>query len=646
MARIVSPPRDQLGILRTPLTEGEQKVFQLFDRLLPEEWEIYIQPHLNGLRPDFVLINPNIGIAVFEVKDWNLDALQYRFVPGVSGPVLLAQDAQGKEFRIKDEPLRKLRLYEQEILGLYCPRLGIRVAEYFPTKAVVTAGAILMRTTTARARALFRSAREYHDLPPNQYPIAGGDAVARGALAVVFPESRRLASKVMTKEFSEDLRTWLYEPDHAAEQRERLPLDARQRSLVEAEFGAIRHRRIRGPVGSGKSHVLAARAARLASQGLDTLVVTFNITLLNYLRDLAVRYPEPGKGFTNRITWLNFHEWCKRVCFDAGMEDEYRALWRSQSGTDGGPSAPDEWDENLLGLSDADKGQILESRLPKLVGSVLDQASGAGRRYDAVLVDEGQDFNLAWWSVLRKVCRQGGGEMLLVADETQDIYEKASAWTEAAMVGAGFIGPWLRLDTGYRLPTSLVPYLRHYVQRYFRGPVNLPEAVQAELGVELRWLQVTPDAALDACVQAVLDTTTMAGDGHVPFSDVTLLVGSRELGVQCVERLESKNIKVAHVFGEASRERKQAFFMGDARVKVCTIHSFKGWETRALVVHVARGSSVRDHRLNYVALSRLKRSSQGSFCTVVCTAPVLEEYGRTWPSFERWRAPDPSGLQG
>lgn len=77
--RFISPPLNQLASLRTPLTTGERQVLYFFDEHLAPEWEIYIQPHLNGLRPDFVLLNPEVGIAVFEVKDWNLDALNYRF---------------------------------------------------------------------------------------------------------------------------------------------------------------------------------------------------------------------------------------------------------------------------------------------------------------------------------------------------------------------------------------------------------------------------------------------------------------------------------------------------------------------------------------------------------------------------------------
>ena len=78
MVRVISPPPSQLDSLPTPLTEGERQVLRLFDNALPESWEIYVQPFLNGLRPDFVLLNPAVGIAVFEVKDWSIGAYETR----------------------------------------------------------------------------------------------------------------------------------------------------------------------------------------------------------------------------------------------------------------------------------------------------------------------------------------------------------------------------------------------------------------------------------------------------------------------------------------------------------------------------------------------------------------------------------------
>ena len=89
--RVVSPPIEAFAELRQPLTTGERAVFEMFDRMLPPSWEIYVQPHLNGLRPDFVLLNPRVGIAVFEVKDWNLDAMSYFVCDDHNGlPTLMA----------------------------------------------------------------------------------------------------------------------------------------------------------------------------------------------------------------------------------------------------------------------------------------------------------------------------------------------------------------------------------------------------------------------------------------------------------------------------------------------------------------------------------------------------------------------------
>lgn len=59
--RVVVPPLSDLGKLRQPLTAGEHGVLQWFLEILPPSWEIYIQPHLNGLRPDFVLLHRTVA---------------------------------------------------------------------------------------------------------------------------------------------------------------------------------------------------------------------------------------------------------------------------------------------------------------------------------------------------------------------------------------------------------------------------------------------------------------------------------------------------------------------------------------------------------------------------------------------------------
>jgi hypothetical protein len=136
--RFVSPPREELAKLRQPMTPGEKTVFDFFNQNLSPQWEIYVQPHLNGLRPDFVLLNPAVGIAVFEVKDWDLSAMHYGVDQREGKLPLLWAEQEGKRFSIqKENPIEKVNLYRNEIFNMYCPRLKQGVGF-----AAITAGVI------------------------------------------------------------------------------------------------------------------------------------------------------------------------------------------------------------------------------------------------------------------------------------------------------------------------------------------------------------------------------------------------------------------------------------------------------------------------------------------------------------------------
>jgi hypothetical protein len=131
--------------------------------------------------------------------------------------------------------------------------------------------------------------------------------------------------------------------------------------------------------------------------------------------------------------------------------------------------------------------------------------------------------------------------MVLVADETQDLYERARAWTDQAMLGAGFRGDWVRLQASFRLPIDLVSLLRDFAGTFLtEGSLNLPQAVQLQLNLEptrLRW--VKPGTVSDACIQAVKDSPITADPSALPYSDVTLLEDTHELGRKCVEGLQA-----------------------------------------------------------------------------------------------------------
>lgn len=646
--RVVSPPLDQLDRLRTPLTEGERIFLDFLLAKLPAGWEIYVQPHMNGLRPDFVLLHPDKGMAVYEVKDWHFDSMAYSVERHDDRLRLMATSARGKVDKSRDNPVTKVDFYKREIHQLYCPRSPGRRGF-----GLITAGIVFPFEPADRVKSLFAPFRDQLHMSsyPGYYPVIGNDTLESGDILAVLPRAAAGTSNAMTAETASDLRSWLVEPEYSAEQRKPLETSADQRKLITTRTDSG-YRKIKGSAGAGKSLVVAARASQLASEGKEVLVVSYNITLVNYLKDLAVRWPAGAAQVKDWVTWLNFHAWCKRVCNEAGELDRYYGLWRGLSD-----------DAAFSGTAVDDRTEsILSVKLPSLVNSVLASDGGAAvTKYDAILVDEGQDLRLEWWNCLRGVLKDGG-EMVLVADTTQDIYGVAKFWTDEKMNGSGLVGAWNALSGSYRLPDSLIVRVRDYAEAYLPSELrDLPESPpdQADFFTSLRWVQVRKDDAEAVAANEVIRLAPSADPRQLAMADVTLLSATKETGAAVVADLEKLNVKFLHTFSDdpdegdvdrphkaeddGERRRKLAFFKGDARLKATTLHSFKGWESRSIVMYTGSAWTERSKALIYAGLTRLKKCTEGSYLTVVCAVDDLATYGRDWPEWVDYRSgPVPS----
>jgi len=85
----------------------------------------------------------------------------------------------------------------------------------------------------------------------------------------------------MQKEWADEILFWLKPPFHSLEQIQNFELTPEQKEHAEPQPG---HFRLRGAAGSGKTLIVAFRAAKLASQGFNVLVITYNITLWHYIK--------------------------------------------------------------------------------------------------------------------------------------------------------------------------------------------------------------------------------------------------------------------------------------------------------------------------------------------------------------------------
>jgi hypothetical protein len=621
--KLIDPPISALEASPQPLTAGEWAVLNYFATHLGQSWEIYVQPHLNGLRPDFVLLNPRVGIVVVEVKDWNLSAMDYQYSTDQHGIPKLWGTLNGERiFLGRSDPVSKIDVYKNSIFEIFCPRL--KDDGGYATIIGVIAFPFARRD---EIEAILQPARAHrgHLTHPRQNTLLTLNEIALGEKGVsrAIPVAHLRENLRFSAIDADDLRHWLVEPEFSREQRIPLgqELDHKQQSLVTSR-PETRFRKIRGAAGSGKSLVLAGRAALLASQGKRVLLITYNITLINYLRDYLVRF-DRAKDVRSNIEAWNFHIWCKRIADLSGHLDDYFQLWNDNSPT-----------------------EVMEAVLAQETEKWCAELEPADR-YDAILVDEGQDFQLKWWLALRSALKPAG-EMLLAVDRTQNIYG-VDNWIDDDLRGSGLSSRWVELSISYRMPEALIDLASRFIRDYLPGnDVVFPMQRNRELELtpeRLQWIQCTKLDATQACYTAlanmlhssdpplsVADLTFITDDTQVGFSLMSML--REKLNIHCIHTLEEqRDNPESTLSGSSSRRKKLAFFKGDGRVKVTTIHSFKGWESRALVIFVSRAKTRDDLALVYAGITRLKRADLGSHLTVVSCASQLAPFGVLWPQF-------------
>jgi len=569
------PAWDEIDSLPTELGPGEKATLNALAHL-GQDWTIFVQPRVAMAQPDFVALHPRKGLWILEVKDWH---------PGYYRPVGRCGG-------------RNVEVFNGELwVGLQSPRIKVAAyQEIFQERFFSESQGHSGIRNSVRALLVVPqfSAREASELFGN-YPVVGIDGM--DSLA------ERLESETeipLDPDRFRELVYWLDEPEFVGDQRLPLTLSRQAREVADNPRNVL-SRRVRGPAGSGKSLALASRAVVLASHGKSVLIVTYNITLGHYLRDLCSRAGRDRgvRNWKQSISFVHFHELL-------------RDLWiqRARPALDS-----EEWDAGVINYLSSEYNRPAHD-LPT---------------FDAVLIDEGQDFEHEWWRFLRENMLKPDGELLLVADRTQNLYDRSN-WSNVGISGGGFSGPWLELKGTYRMPVDLIPIAAEFGFRYLpdedRDLPTLerdhPAGSEAHKPTVRRWVNVNEHDAVRVAADEV--EALFRSREELSPSDIVLLA-DHDVGEQVMGELEEHGNDVISVFtsapGDFRQGRKRAFWGGRAGIKGCTIHSFKGWESRA-VVCVPPSHSPRSL---YIAMTRIKAApSRQALLTVVNPNPGLNPF--------------------
>jgi hypothetical protein len=589
------PTRDECEGRAGWLNDGELRVIDALTTL-SEGWTVYVQPRLGLDMPDFVAVHDEFGVCAIEVKDW-----AYGKYERDGRTIVFGRDRQ----RVGTHPRLQAHRYRSAIFEHY---FALPDDKGGPVAPSVRALVIVLNHPTKDARELLA----YGKLGQVAQVPVGGEEI----LDSIEQELIGSCPAKPTTASIEKLRHHLDDAVHVARMVGPEKLSAGALNIAKNQNDA-KMRRVRGSAGCGKSYGLAARAAALAAQGKSVLVVSFNVTLSHYLRGLVTMHCASYGADPTLVSCTHFHGYCGRLVDDAKAEQLTLTV----------PNGTPPWNRVIAQAVDASR-------------------QGIRRRFDAVLVDEGQDFELDWWKLLRSQV-SAEGEMLLVADPTQNIFG-LKAWTEEDhMRGAGFSGPWTELGGSYRLPRDMVPILSSFGQEFLSGEVvgpTIPDDGVSTARTVRRWQNVSSGSRLaHTCAEFTHGLITNT-PGLRP-SDVVLLLESHRQGLDAVRQLKKLGHDVHHIFAlddDEQRRRKKRFWPDGPGIKACTVHSFKGWEARAVVLGIGR--QLDSARLAYVAMTRLHADPAGSpsYIAVVNANPVLNEFRETFKNGVALPPPDAS----
>lgn len=624
----IYPNWEQLEQQHQPLTNGEIALLRYLDKYLPQDknwcanqsladyngWLVFAQPYLNGTRPDIIVFNPFVGVVIIEVKDWKLYHYSWESINKGTDikDNLMVTDSNGS-YKIKS-PLTQVIHYKEIIIGQLVPMIGELIDKNNAAFALIKVAIYFHNETTKDAQNFFSKK------VPNfkHFPIFGNDYLNDPkSIEKIIPEVIYKGSKYWDRAWNYELLFWFKPPLHSIEQGTPLKLRADQFKIAEPRAG---HYRVRGVAGSGKTLSLAYRAAKLASQNKNVLVISYNITLWHYIKDMIAR---ATFNFSwSSFTFNHFHGFCRDVLNNLGCD----------------------WPDSTFDfeLEDNDlKASALQDFFRYTIPNTINEAikSKKYKKFDAILIDEGQDFYIEWYSMLNKNFLNSNDELLVVVDKKQNIYQRELDWFDKRTRNSElekFKTDILILTISYRLPPRIVAMANEFSEMFnldqglkvAREKIN-PQVIQYD---HIVWIDIDEDKKFNWIYKA-FDTLKKNGESA---SDIVILLPNHKIGLDCVRYFENKNVKVNHIFElgieKWTHSHKKAFWMGDSRLKMSTIHSFKGWELMNVIIFLPLNSPESNLRLDAILYTALTRTRKN---LVIFNAQLrYNEFGKRFP--HRW----------
>lgn len=408
------PSLEKIAQFTVQPTEGEWTLLRFLERTLDDTFEVYFNPFLNGDRPDVVIMRRGGGVMIIEVKDWDLNS--YYLDERKHWKLRNPQDQRQAQISLCS-PIQQAYKYKENLFDLHIPGLLELKVRDIRNFNFVTCAVYFHNATEQHVKAFvvtpFRADRKYQDFLRYNIDLLGRDSLTKQSfdriLRVRYMVNDR-GSYYFTNEIYEIFKQHLAPTRHLMSDGETIRYSDDQEYLI------YRHPkkswRVKGVVGSGKTTVLAAKAVesvkRVLAEGRkpQILILTYNITLKNFIHDKISKVRADFDW--DCFTILNYHRFIKQRMNEADIPFHLPKKME------------DETDRQYLRRISPYLDQHYYSNRNLFVGY-----ENRVTKYDAILIDEIQDYTRTWMDIVHDNFLATDGEYYLFGDVKQNIYNRA-----------------------------------------------------------------------------------------------------------------------------------------------------------------------------------------------------------------------------
>ena len=362
-------------------------------------------------------------------------------------------------------------------------------------------------------------------------------------------------------------------------------LDNHQEAIARKFDGG--HRIIVGPSGSGKTLILVHKAAFLLKYNPDIK----NISCLSVITShLSITLK--GYWLTKKFLWVkmgysvfHFYQLCSEIIGeDVAYENETSEYYE----------------------------MIDQETLSKVQDYIM--------KYDAILVDEGQDFSDNMYKIVTALLNKKTNNLTIALDDNQDIYRRDSLWKDVGVQARGRVH---KISYAYRNTREISNFASKFIGKT-EAKADTQQSGQLELfpdffdfsgpKPELEKFQDF-DSITEYVAEKIKELLKIE---RCPYSEIAIIYTIKSPGDNLKESLPLMIEKVLESNGILSNwtsenyRSKKSYDITTNSVTISTIHSVKGLDYSCVFLlgldylEGERWSEDQINRLTYVAITRAR----------------------------------------